>query len=202
MMHSNYLMPNFINVIYNKVGGNLRADDIDLTRFNKYCLAVQLYHLKQYSERIAGLPFSEKDDQVLNHLCTVCGFRPESEDEGEVNKMLNGLSPNLPFGDFEVITNIQLLVNYFCQYEVLKKYGKKSLPLEEEYTIACENLESLRKEFRLPARFKYNKGKRRDNPFFKGGVEVIVTDEHEPSPKASRDEDVIEQSVNSAEESQ
>jgi hypothetical protein len=190
LKHSNYLLPNFINVIYKKVDSNLRSDDIDLTRFNQYCLAVQLYHLKRYSDKIASLPFSEKDEQLLNRLCSVCGFRPEREEEGETERMLTGLSPHLPFGDSEVITKIQLLVNYFCEYEVLKNTYKQS-SLEYEYDNVCTDLESLRIEFRLPARFKYNKFKRRDNPFFKGGVEVIIPEDDAPVTSQSSDQSEI-----------
>src|SRR5436189_3964358 len=106
--NSNYLLPNFISVIYRKVEHNLRASNIDLARFNQYCLAVLLFHLKQYRESIVGLPFSEKDEATLNHLCTKCQFGPGEEDEGEEGKILTGLCPDL-FGDFGVITRIQLL---------------------------------------------------------------------------------------------
>lgn len=197
MKHSNYLLPNFISVIYKKVNSNLRSDDIDLTRFNQYCLAVQLYHLKRYSDKITALPFSEKDEQLLNRLCSICGFRPEREEESETERMLNGLSPHLPFGDSEVITKIQLLVNYFCQYEVLKNTYELS-SLEYEYDTVCTSLESLRTEFRLPARFKYNKFKRRDNPFFKGGVEVIIPEYDTPVTSKSNDQSEIPEADTSA----
>jgi hypothetical protein len=182
MKHSNYQLPNFINVIYKKVESTLRAGNVDLTRFNQFCLAVQLFHLKRYRESIVGLRFSEKDESALNDLCDVCHFHPGKEDEGTEGEILTGLSPEL-FGDFGPITKIQLLVNYFCRYEVLKNNYDKSLVLENDYNAICTNLETLRHGFRLPARFKYNKSMRRDNPFFKGGVEVTIPERTLPEPK-------------------
>jgi hypothetical protein len=67
-------------------------------------------------------------------------------------------------------------VNYFSRYEILK-HQFKQLAFKDEYDRICDNLETLRREFRLPANFKYSKIKRRDNPFFKGGVEVILPDD-------------------------
>lgn len=201
MKHSNYFLPNFISVIYKKVESNLRVDDISLSRFNEYCLAVQLYHLKKYRDKIAGLPFSQKDEQVLNHLCAANGFAPGREEEGEIGKVLIGLNPDPFAGEFNVIGRIQLLVNYFCQYEVLKNTYEKA-SLEHEYGRACSDLERLRTEFRLPARFKYNKTKRRDNPFFKGGVEVVILDEPIPTPNESATNAAIVNAGTSAEEIQ
>lgn len=189
MEHSNYQLPNFINVIYKKVESILRASNIDLARFLQFCLAVQLFHLKRYRNSIVNLPFSAKDESALTDLCDVCNFHPGEEDEGEEGGMLIGLSPDL-FGDFGPMTKIQRLVNYFCRYEVLKDNYEESLALENDYNSVCTNLETLRREFRLPARFKYNKSRRRDNPFFKGGVEVtiperVVPESNEPVAQES-----------------
>lgn len=176
MKHSSYNLPNFINVIYRKVENNLRADNIDLARFNQYCLAVLLFYLKHYRDIIVGLPFSQNDEATFNQLCKSCHFRSEEDGEGFELKILVGLSPEL-FGDAGVVSRVQLLVNHFAQYEVLKDYCDESDSLKSEYETACIHLERLRREFRLPARFKYNKSKRKDNPFFKGGVEVIIPEE-------------------------
>lgn len=148
-----------------------------------------------------GLPFSEKDEATLNHLCTTCQFGPGQEDESEERTILSGLCPDL-FGDFGVIARIQYLVNYFSRYQVLKDYDDKSPLLAREYSDACIKLETLRKEFRLPARFKYNKTKRKDNPFFKGGVEVVIPDEPIPARNVSAPAEGLVQSEHSAEESQ
>ncbi|MBL7847277.1 MAG: hypothetical protein JNL40_07405 [Cyclobacteriaceae bacterium] len=176
MKHSSYNLPNFINVIYRKVENNLRAETIDLARFNQYCLAVLLYYLKHYRDSIVGLPFSQNDDATFQHLCKACHFRVADDGEGLERKLLVGLSPEL-FGDAGLVSRIQLLVNHFAQYEVLKDHSHNSDLLRGEYDTACIHLESLRKEFRLSARFKYNKSKRKDNPFFKGGVEVNIPEE-------------------------
>jgi len=201
MKHSNYLLPNFINVIYRKVEHNLRASNVDLARFNQYCLAVLLFHLKHYRETIVGLPFSEKDESTLNHLCAVCHLGIGQQDESEEGQILTGLSPDL-FGDYGILTRIQLLVNYFSQYEVLKDYFDQSASLKRDYDAACINLETLRQEFRLPARFKYNKFKRKDNPFFKGGVEVIIPDGLvTEAPNASSPQEAVVPSGTTTEES-
>lgn len=176
MKHSIYNLPNFINVIYRKVEDNLRADNIDLARFNQYCLAVLLFYLKHYRDSIVGLPFSQNDEATFNQLCKSCHFHSADDGEGFELKILVGLSPEL-FGDAGVVSRVQLLVNHFAQYEVLKDYCDQSELLKSEYDAACLHLERLRREFRLPARFKYNKSKRKDNPFFKGGVEVIIPEE-------------------------
>jgi len=176
MKHSSYNLPNFVNVIYRKVENNLRADNIDLARFNQYCLAVLLFYLKHYRDIIVGLPFSQNDEATFNQLCKSCHFHSEEDGEGFELKILVGLSPEL-FGEAGVVSRVQLLVNHFAQYEVLKDYCDESESLKSEYETACIHLERLRKEFRLPARFKYNKSKRKDNPFFKGGVEVIIPEE-------------------------
>lgn len=199
MKHSNYHLPNFINVIYKKVESTLRAGNIGLTRFNQFCLAVQLFHLKRYRESIVGLRFSEKDESALNDLCDVCNFHSGEEDEGEEGGILIGLSPDL-FGDFGPMTKIQHLVNYFCRYEVLKDNYDKSLTLENDYNAVCTNLETLRREFRLPARFKYNKSKRRDNPFFKGGVEVTIPERVLPEPNEPVEQEPVAVSPENAAE--
>lgn len=181
MKHSNYLLPNFINVICKKVEHNLRASSIDLARFKQYCLAVILFHLRHYRETIVGLPFSDQDEATLNRLCEKCRFRPI---EGDDDRILIGLSTDL-LGDAVLVSKVQLLVNYFSQYEVLKDYYDQSPSLIRDYDNACIKLETLRNEFRLPGRFKYNKFKRRDNPFFKGGVEVIIPEDDAPVTRQS-----------------
>ena len=179
MEHSNYQLPNFINVIYKKVESILRASNIDLARFLQFCLAVQLFHLKRYRDTIVGLPFSRKDEDAMDHLCAVCSFHSEEYDQGGKGEILVGLSRDT----FSAIIDIELLVNRFCEYEVLKEYCEESPSLEEAYETVCVSLESLRRKFKLPARFKYNKFKKRDNPFFKGKVEVIIPERTLPEPK-------------------
>src|SRR5688572_21153076 len=172
MKQSNYKLQNFIRVIYRKVEDQLQDVSITQDRFNQYCLAVQLFHLQKWKSQIIGLPFSNEDKQNFERLCSKFGFISEQHGECKEDNRLEGLPPDA-FSYTEVIGKLQLLINYFSQYEVLKRYIKES-SVKEEYERTCDNLEKLRKEFRLPPRFKYNKTKRKDNPFFRGGVEVIV----------------------------
>ena len=182
MKHSNYFLPNFIRVIYKKVQNELQDCDISLQRFNQYCLAVLLFHLQKWKDKIVDLPFSDVDRQTLERLCSTSDFSDytPAQEDGKGDRLLEGLAPDA-FNYTEVIGKIELLVNYFSQYEVLKEHSEQS-SLKGEYEMTCAKLEILRKEFRLPIRLKYNKFKRRDNPFFKGGVEVIIPDDIECRP--------------------
>lgn len=188
MKHSNYFLPNFFRVIYKKMESQLQDGNISLQRFNQYCLAVLLFHLQKWKSEIVGLPFSDADKQTLERLCSTSDFSP-AQAEGKEDHILEGLAPDA-FSYTEVIGKIQLLVNYFSQYEVLKEHSEQ-WSFKGEYEKTCDKLEKLRKEFRLPARFKYNKFKRRDNPFFKGGVEVTIPDDIEcrPLPETELPED-------------
>lgn len=178
MKQSNYQLPNFLGVIFRKVESALRATNIDQSRFYKFCLAAQLFALKRYCNQIGGLTYSAKDDDTFKNLCATNSFKLGLPwpGEGEEDEFLISLSPD-PFDDPEIIQKIESLVNYYSHYQVLKDHYHQDQSLESDYHRTCTNLETLRNQFRLPARFKYNKSKRKDNPFFNGGIEVIISEE-------------------------
>jgi hypothetical protein len=163
-----YELPKFIGVIFRKVQVSLEAAGINMTRFHQYCLAVQLCVLKEYQGKIEGLSLSEQDNINLQRLCVANGFTHNQEEN-----TVTGLCSD---PGNERMNKVQLLVYYFCHYEALKDADDMSPTIERMYEYACRNLEELRAEFRLPGRFKYNKFKRRENPFFKGSIEVGVPD--------------------------
>lgn len=178
MKQSNYFLPNFLGVIYRKVESALRATNIDQSRFYKFCLAAQLFALKKYCDQIAGLTYSAQDELTFNNLCTANGFTLGLpwHGEGEEDGFLVSICPN-PFDNTEIIKKVESLINHYSRYQVLKDNYHQNQSLESDYHRACTELETLRNEFRLPARFKYNKTKRKDNPFFKGGIVVTIPDE-------------------------
>jgi len=179
MEQSTYSLPNFFRAIYKKTSNSLWAFKINDERFYQYCLAVLLFTCRKYVGSLPGTGFSQDDEATLAQLCKL-GFATikdhESEGSGE---LLVGLSPTL---SEEPIDRIELLINHFAKYHVLKDNFKKFPSGEQEYNSACNNFENLRSEFGVPGRFRYNKFIRRDNPLLRGGIMVSI-------PK---DESVIE----------
>ena len=164
MNKSNYQLPNFHNVIYNKLKSHLTENGIDLDRFNMFCLATRLFTMKRYSTLDTNVSLSVKDEINLETLLKL-GFT-QSDD----NLLIGIMNQET----VDIILKIEQLINYFNQYDILKINNKGTPQLELEYNRACNDLESLRSEFKLPARFKYNKFKRRNDPFFKGTIIVSI----------------------------